>query len=424
MGSLKRLIRSPLVFFAAIASWIGLKILFTETARPLDLTLLCRWDCGWYESIARQGYISPIPPLFQSSEHSNVAFFPAYPTIARFVANFSSWSLQTTLPLVSILAALAISWLLSRLLREQELKAVALRYLILLAYPATFYLFVSYSESLYIGLILLSIYWLRDVGGGNEKPMPTLIDIGVLALIGYNLGLTRLTGFVIPGFLFLGAALALYLKRTSANRRDFIRTSILLGSAGLGVGSFFLFCAAKFGVWNLYFQQLALGWYKEFSPMKAIGLYFRPPLERPFEFSHLVTDPRIMSWLVIVVVTVILGSALFQVFRKWPRTGLNATPPVKSRFDTVLLIGATVHFLITVCGDVGPWDKWGNGMRYSLPTVFILVILFKQDWLPAVFHHSRPLRRVSLVFLAVVLLVLFYFQMGYLIRFTRIEWVS
>lgn len=418
MGSLvglKNLVRNPVTFFSVIATWVGLKIFFTESARPLNLEILCRWDCGWYESIARQGYVTPIPPLFQSSEHSNVAFFPAYPTIARFFTDLTSWSLQTTLPLVSILCAGAISWLLSRLLREEDSKWAALKYLILLAYPATFYLFVSYSESLYIGLILLSVYWLRDVGRTGVKPIPASIDFGVLALIGFNLGLTRLTGFVIPGFLFLGAAVAFYLKRSAENRRDLLRASLLVGSAGAGIGSFFLYCAVKFGIWNLYFQQLSLGWYKEFAPLKALHLYFNPPLEKAFELNHFQTYPRIMSWLVILVVTFILIAVLFKTFRKLSFENL---------FEKALLLGASAHFMITVSGDVGPWDRWGNGMRYSMPTVYILVILFKREWLPAALLNSIVLRRSALLLLGLTLMALFYLQMGYLIRFTRIEWVS
>lgn len=292
-----------------------------------------------------------------------------------------------------------------------------MKYLVLFSYPATFYLFVSYSEALYIALLLLGVYWLRDVESGKGKSIPASIDLLVLALIGYNLGLTRLTGFLIPGFLFLNAAISYYRNRTETNRRDVVRTVFFLGFSGVGIGSFFLYCATKFGAWNLYFQQLALGWYKEFSPLKAFNLYFHPVFEIPFEIEHFVSYPKVTSWLMVVAFTAIFVWV-------WIRKSWKSTEAVINRFDTALLFGASAHFAITVCGDVGPWDHWSNGMRYSLPPLFLVTYLFRREWLPALITSSVCIRRVSLVLFTLVLITLFYLQMGYLIRFTRIEWVS
>ncbi len=420
--SFDRILRHPLAFFGIIAAWVATKVAITPGARPYDLTLLCRWDCRWYEAIARLGYVSPVPPLFQDSENSNVAFFPAYPSIARFFSAITKWSLLTTLPLVSILGALVISWLLTRLLREQSTKTVAIKTAILLAYPAMFYLFVSYSESLYIALLLLGIYWLRDVVSGG-KDLPRSIDLLALALLGFNLGLTRLTGFLIPGFLCLSAMIAYFRERTEENRLDLVRTAFFLGFSGLGLGSFYLYCHLKFGAWNLYFQQLKLGWYKEFSPLKALGLYFHPPLEGPFEWSQVFTYPRIVSWAMIVFLTLTLAYvAIREAKIRWAKR-TEVLPRIR-RFDSALLLAAGTHFVITVCGDVGPWDRWWNGIRYSMPTVFLLVYLFRAEWLPAAFTRPGVGRKVSIAILTVILVFFFYLEMGYLIRFTRQEWVS
>src|SRR5689334_1657642 len=59
---------------------------------------LCVWDCRWYESIARDGYHSTVPPVRQDTRRANVAFFPAYPYASRFL--FLSFGLNPRIGLL------------------------------------------------------------------------------------------------------------------------------------------------------------------------------------------------------------------------------------------------------------------------------------------------------------------------------------
>ncbi len=413
-------ILAPFGFFLALFVWISAKMAYSFTGEFPRLSLLCKWDCGWYESIARQGYLSPIPPLFQDSEHSNVAFFPAYPLLGRTVAAIFSIPFMDALPLASILCATGVSVALARLLREETRISKAARYAILFAYPATFYLFVSYSEALYLSAMLGGAALLLD---GTKKP--GRVGTVALGVAGLALGGTRLTGFVIPSFLFLGAGLfALRGRRFSALLTDSFlpRTATYLGGAVVGTAAFFAFCAYRFGVWNLYFWQLALGWYKEFSPAKALALLVNHPFGPSLEYDYLQKQSRSLSWMLI---TLIFGICVYT----GPRAFLTGRRALQAGDRSLLLrcclVGAAIaHFFIVVCGDVGPWDAWGNGLRYPMPTAYLLTIAWRDEWTPR-FVRERPILKWTAVgALTVVLAWLFALQVGYLGRFIRNEWVS
>jgi len=415
-----RSILVSLAFFGILFAWIAAKMAYSFTPEFPSLTLLCKWDCGWYESIARQGYVSPIPPLFQDSEHSNVAFFPAYPLLGRAAALLFGISFSAALPLVSILCALLVSIALARLLVNETLGSRLSRFGILIAYPASFYLFVAYSEALYLAAMLGgTAILLARLERGMEHGSG--LRTGSLILAGVALGGTRLTGFIIPGFLFL-AAILLALKTAKLRDRVLTRTAIFVGGAAAGTAAFFAFCAVRFGVWNLYFWQLAIGWYKEFSPMKAFALLVNAPFAPSLNFEVLLHESRHLSWMLIT--TILIGSiyAGFRAIFTARHAYRIADRPVF--FRCFLVFAAIAHFFIVVCGDAGPWDHWGNGLRYPMPTVYLLAVAWRDEWTPA-FIRERPLiRTLAWTATLVVLAFLFALQVGYLGRFIRNEWVS
>jgi hypothetical protein len=414
---------APLGFFLALFTWIAVKVAVSFPAEFPRLSLLCKWDCGWYESIARQGYLSPIPPLFQNSELSNVAFFPAYPLLGRAVSGFLRIPLRDALPLVSILCTILLSILLSRLLSKESRTSRGFRYALLLAYPASFYLFVSYSEALYLAAMFGGIALL--LAPPIAPPKSGRRDLALLAGAGLVLGGTRLTGFVIPSFLLLGAGLlALRSGRLSSLFRDrlTLRAGAFLAGAGAGIVGFFAFCAARFGYWNLYFWQLRLGWYKEFSPAKALAILLHAPFRPTLDYATLEAQSRSLSWMLITMILVVGIYAGARALKDSLRALSAGDRPLLLR--GMLVLAALVHFFIVVCGDVGPWDIWGNGLRYPMPTVYLLTLLWRDEWTPA-FIRERPLvKNVALALAGIVFLYLFALQVGYLGRFIRMQWVS
>lgn len=147
------------------------------------LSLLWPWanfDGVHYLSIATAGY-----------DRFQYAFFPGYPGLIHFFS-------QAIDPLISSLlisnaAALAVLILLSKLWSLEFGKAVAGQGLILfLAFPSAFFLGSSYTESLFLVLVIGSFLAARKN------------NFGLAALLTAGASLTRLVGvFLIPALLIM-----------------------------------------------------------------------------------------------------------------------------------------------------------------------------------------------------------------------------
>ena len=113
------------------------------------------WDTGYYVTLATEGYQTGI------TGGSNVAFFPLYPTILRWI----SWLgvdvvvAGVAVSLVSFLAALI---LLRRLLAERFSPEVARNALLLLVFwPFSFFFGVAYTESLFLLLTVGAFFFVH-----------------------------------------------------------------------------------------------------------------------------------------------------------------------------------------------------------------------------------------------------------------------
>jgi hypothetical protein len=129
-----------------------------------------------------------------------------------------------------------------------------------------------------------------------------------------------------------------------------------------------------------------------------------------------------MSWLIVDTMIVLLGYACV-------RAVLSAARFHRERrfgdfVRCILVLGAAVHFFIVICGDVGPWDYWGNGMRYAMPSVYLLAALWRDEWTPAPIRESLLWRRVATVVVFAVAILGFTIEVEYIGRFIRNEWVS
>ncbi len=391
-----------LLFFVYAAL---LAILYGPSSLSLDLG--CRWDCGWYRSIIQNGYVSEIPPTVQDLNRSNVAFFPLFPWIGGFLGRVFALGPERALPLTSILFAFGIFLMLPRFVDRKRL-------LLLAAYPATFYFFVGYSEAVYCFFLFLGIRLLL-----RERARITPLLYPVIFLVGYALGLTRLTGFVIPGGVLGLAVLGRVFRKTDlGGRRTALAAAWTLGALS-GAATFFLYTQAKFGVWDLYFQTLNIGWHKEMSVGGFLTYFPRALLKNllPYWFAK---DPTRMSWMINADLIVIYGTVLFLEARSSLRKGASVLTPERFlRFS--FLAGGLAHLLITTLGDSGVEHRWGNGMRYSMPVFFLLVFLWDEAWTPRILARGSIWRRR--VYWALIALWAPY-QLYYLYLFTRTLWVS
>ncbi len=123
------------------------------------LTPLLRWDGRWYERIARNGY------AYDPSRESSVAFFPAYPLLARTVTEATGIDLQWSLLLVSHLCLAGTFVVFAMYVKNQFSQGPSdLAGFVLLAFglwPTNFFFRMAYTESLFLFVTLLIVYGMR-----------------------------------------------------------------------------------------------------------------------------------------------------------------------------------------------------------------------------------------------------------------------
>ena len=122
-----------------------------------------RFDSGWYLSIAANGYqgAATIAPQIQS----NWAFFPLYPVLVHIGAYplGGSWEALNDAGLIiaTLCAFIAAIYLFKLTALELGEGAAGRAVLYLGLYPMSFYLWAVYPESLFLTLLLASLYYAR-----------------------------------------------------------------------------------------------------------------------------------------------------------------------------------------------------------------------------------------------------------------------
>lgn len=162
-----------------------------------------RWDSGWYEYIAKDGY------RFRSDQTSSVAFYPLMPYLARWLGHVLGGTSVAALVITNTASVGAVYYLyrLGDLFFSRDVlhRSVAL----FLAFPTSFFLSAFYTEALFLCFATASMFHFyreRYVASGL---------LGALAM------LARSSGLVL--FLALAADLAVRL----ATKRVRFRWSML-----------------------------------------------------------------------------------------------------------------------------------------------------------------------------------------------------
>lgn len=139
-----------------------------------------RWDACWYERIATFGYLSGDP---------SVAFFPLYPLLMRMLGTVLGVNLTLSGLIISQLATVVALLGVFRLARHDFGRPTAMRAILYLSvFPSAFFLFMPYTEALFLALAVWALYTAR-VGAW-----------GWAALLGFLAGITRAQGslLVVP----------------------------------------------------------------------------------------------------------------------------------------------------------------------------------------------------------------------------------
>jgi hypothetical protein len=411
-------VRAGLGLFILLALIYAAVLFFAPTG--FSPAVLCQWDCAWYVSILSRGYVSTVPPIAQSLDQANVAFFPLYPFVGREFARLFALAPEVALPILSFLFAAGVFFVSGRILDTRRDPLARKKLLLLAVYPASFYLFVGYSEALYIFFLLLAFY-----AADRAMRLPSResrIWLTILALSAFFLGLTRLTGFVIGS----GAAAVCFLAGffrsypqprfapVGTGRAPFVWATFSI----LGVATFFAYCQTKFGVWDLYFRTLDVGWNKEASITGFFRFFFRA-IQKNILPHWFAKEPMRMSWVITADTIVVFIYVLFVEGKRLWRSRLDAK--ATRIFAYGVLAAAFAHLLITTIGDSGGYHRWRNGMRYTMPAFFLLVLLWEESWLPEALA-KRPRFKRGLWYACLSLFVPY--QIYYFWLFVRGGWVS
>lgn len=215
---------------------------------------LCAWDCAWYESIASEGYRSPVPPVPQQKWVSNVAFFPAYPVLGGIAHRATGVPTKVALLGVAQVFSVLFWAALWLLLKRMEVPSRTARGVVMavFAHPASFFLVSGYSESMFLASLLVLILYSR--GPGERAGW-----LGVAG--GFLMSATRVVGIAAAGYPLVCQASKLLIDPPGTARgRALARPFALSLGASMGGLAFLGYCELRFGAHDLYMQTQRIGW--------------------------------------------------------------------------------------------------------------------------------------------------------------------
>jgi len=149
-----------------------------------------RFDATWFAEIASHGYDSPQWP-------GAPAFFPLYPALGWLADHVLPGDAATALQMVSVASLLAALTVAYRLV-EAELGEPAARRAIWL-FPSAFFLALGFNESLFVALMLGSLYAMRRghwwVAGALGGVASLTRSAGILLCLAFAYEYLRQRGF-------------------------------------------------------------------------------------------------------------------------------------------------------------------------------------------------------------------------------------
>ena len=218
---------------------------------------LIQHDSYWFANIINRGYATPVPPAdHKEMEISNVAFFPAYPLLAKAVKLISGLDTYHALLAVAQAATWGF-WSFFFLFCDRWRLGVELQLfgaLAIAVHPAAFYLVAGYSESLFLMAVVGFIYW-----STKERPASPLL----VALHGFTMSATRIVGLPCALIPLLYTAVAGVPKPAGTWRERIARYRgplFITGVSMLGGLAFFAWCQIRWGRWDIYMLTQEAGW--------------------------------------------------------------------------------------------------------------------------------------------------------------------
>ena len=246
-----------------------------------------RWDSGWFNNIAENGY------FFDKTGASSVAFFPLYAILMRHLGSLLGDNYLAGI-LITVFSGFAISnfffqWTKSRL----GVEAAKWSCLALLIYPFSFFIAATaYSDALFIFFILLSFHLL-------EKDHPWAAGvIGALATATRAMGIALCVGLLIR-VLEKRGVFGVNLKESREDRtfKELMPQSISLKNLSkrdfgvitsvAGLLAYCLYLHFKFGSPLLFAEAITIGWNSTWNWQSFFKIPFFANLQDGFSLFEL-----------------------------------------------------------------------------------------------------------------------------------------
>ena len=290
MNRLPRLLKPLVAGVAVTVLQLAMAVGLLAPEEPISdrYSALAQHDSGWFTNIVDRGYQTIVPPIdHKVMEISNVAFFPAYPAIARLFRYALHIDTTTALLITAQLAAWGF-WSYFFLFCQRWNVSPAVQIcgvLLIVAHPAAFFLVAGYSESLFLMALLGFIYW-SGAEGRSAKFWA--------AVHGIVMSATRIVGIVCAAFPVVRSVFQSGWRGLVEPRKWFREYSTPIGLtmvAACGAIAFFVYSQLRWGHWDIYMLTQAAGWgivpdyLAVFKPESYRWLV--PALNNPTEASQL-----------------------------------------------------------------------------------------------------------------------------------------
>ena len=233
------------------------------------ISLASHWDSEWYEAIAQYGYINIDGPIHTGLRNANVVFFPGYPYLARILILLLEIQPKIALLIISQTAALLFWCLFFYILSSTSCRDRLLAGMLVLLFPTSWFLFMGYSESVFIFTCCLMLW------SATKKKWV------LSGLSGFLMTATRLIGIpVLAAPIFT----SIFFQK---NIKSYLRPSLVALFSSLGCLGFLIYCAIAFGSWHLYFDMERIGWHGTADPFFLFKLptWLPPPWGYSADFA-------------------------------------------------------------------------------------------------------------------------------------------
>ena len=321
-----------------------------------------RWDTAWFNSIAQQGYAPAYVGASPRHFEYNVAFFPGFPMMMRYVSSIGIGTTGAGLLISMIagfIAALALGRLATRMGGHSQLAVLAW-----VAAPVALFLAAAYTEALFCAFA----FWAWSLGREQRWVFAGILG-GVAALV-------RVNG------VFLGIGLVVMFLTTP--NRDWKRGSALLLPFFATLG-YFAYLHAISGSWNTWSQAQSVYWKRQtVDPITS----FSHTLQHIFVHtgSTSASSPWRFVFEIVAMAVVVVALVITVRWKWWAEFAYMLVTAISLGTSSVYLsVPRTLVVLFPIWLIVGIWMTRHRWFRYgylvaSVPLLIFWTIRFTQGF--------------------------------------------